>query len=51
MARNGWNGKKWLKIAGNNLKWLEQPEKDWSWLEINRNVRNGWKRMEMAGNV
>ena len=39
MARNGWNGWKWLDMTGNGWIWLE-------WLEM---FENQWKLLEMAG--
>ena len=41
MTEYGW---KWLKIAGNNLKWMEMIMK---WPEMDG---NGWKLLEMARN-
>ena len=54
MAENGWNGWKWLDMAGNSWKWLEiagMAGNYWNFfksLEIAEIGWNGWKLFEMA---
>ena len=41
MAGNGWNGLKWLEIAGHGWKLLEITRTGWNWLEMEERLEIG----------